>query len=153
MAAMSVDMQHYSCPTRLVDWTSSPYMGLYFAVNENFDNDGVLYVWDNRFYDRKMKDLHNDYSGISSQHILNFSAYDIVSPLLAIKKNKRLAKQQGLFTISNNLVKSHCDLITEIFAEGEVRGLYKLQIPQQLKFEFLARLRIMNITADSASQD
>lgn len=42
---MLIDMQHYSCPIRLLDWSRSPYVALYFTVNNNFHNDGALYVW------------------------------------------------------------------------------------------------------------
>lgn len=39
-------MQHYFVPTRLLDWSESPLIGLYFAVeNKKFDKfDGALWV-------------------------------------------------------------------------------------------------------------
>jgi hypothetical protein len=37
-------MQHYGAPTRMIDFTKSPYIGLYFAVDSNWDRDGALYI-------------------------------------------------------------------------------------------------------------
>lgn len=37
-------MQHYSCPTRLLDWTESPYIATFFAVESLFDKNGILYI-------------------------------------------------------------------------------------------------------------
>lgn len=38
-------MQHYSCPTRLLDWTNSPFIALYFAVESKFETDGALFTF------------------------------------------------------------------------------------------------------------
>lgn len=149
-AAIYIDMQHFSCPTRLLDWSESAYIALYFAVNEHLDKDGALYMWDGRYYEKKMKELYSDFLNIGGGQILNHKDYDIVSIIFAMKKNERLIKQQGAFSISNNPLKSHCDMICEINKDNPSKtGLYKIEIPKELKLEFLARLRNMNISAAS----
>lgn len=36
--------QHYSVPTRLLDWTTSPLVALYFTCINNFDKDGKIWI-------------------------------------------------------------------------------------------------------------
>lgn len=39
-------MQHYGLPTRLLDWSSSLLVALYFCCSENIDQDGSIFVFD-----------------------------------------------------------------------------------------------------------
>ena len=40
-----VYMQHYGCPTRLLDITSNPLVSLYFACSGNIEQDGSVYIF------------------------------------------------------------------------------------------------------------
>ena len=40
-----ITMQHFGLPTRLIDLTRNPLVGLYFACNENFKRDGALFMF------------------------------------------------------------------------------------------------------------
>lgn len=40
-----VFLQHYGCPTRLLDITTNPLVALYFACGENGTNDGVVHCF------------------------------------------------------------------------------------------------------------
>ncbi len=50
-------MQHYGCPTRLLDITSNPLVALYFACLNDNDADGVVYV-----FGVPDRDIHYEYS-------------------------------------------------------------------------------------------
>src|SRR4030042_2937922 len=42
--------QHYGVPTRLLDWSENPLVGLYFALDDNNynDEDGVIWVFEDK---------------------------------------------------------------------------------------------------------
>lgn len=39
-------MQHYGAPTRLLDWSQSPFVGAYFAYEQASDSDSAIYALD-----------------------------------------------------------------------------------------------------------
>lgn len=39
------EMQHYGIPTRLLDWTTNPFVGLYFALSGKLKDEGNPCVW------------------------------------------------------------------------------------------------------------
>ena len=46
--------RHYQLNTRLVDWTLSPYVALFFAAEKHPDEDGVIWCVDRK----KTRDLY-----------------------------------------------------------------------------------------------
>ena len=46
-------LQHYSAPTRLLDWSSSPYIAAYFSVCSHEDCDGEIWSFDYVSYERE----------------------------------------------------------------------------------------------------
>lgn len=102
-----IKMQHYGAPTRLLDLTGNPLVGLYFACSQKMESDGVVYVengplfsidspgiqaiermmynkqWFDEQYDEKLKDEH--------------TVAIIKSPI----NNQRLHNQDGYFALYN----------------------------------------------------
>jgi FRG domain len=46
-------MQHYGAPTRLLDWSQSPFVATYFAYEQSAENDSALYALDPYFCRRQ----------------------------------------------------------------------------------------------------
>ena len=42
-------MQRHGAPTRLIDWTTSPFVAIWFALDGHEDGDGDMALW---IYDR-----------------------------------------------------------------------------------------------------
>ncbi len=48
-------LRHYGVPTRLLDWSMSPYVAAYFAVSSDNAEDGEIWSFDRRLYEQKGK--------------------------------------------------------------------------------------------------
>ena len=132
-------MQHYSAPTRLLDWSESYLIALYFAVESHARNttDGRVWILRPRALNRKTCNIDT----VPMPLEFNFDSYllDTSPPNLrdisatapiAIKANRnnvRIIAQQGQFTIHgsdptalNNLT-NHTDYLDYIDIDGTAK--------------------------------
>lgn len=146
-------MQHYGCPTRLVDWSTSPYVALYFAVCNDFSKDGAVYLFNQTALNNANKDERFDNGDAI---FYNDDETDHVQTFMANFATRRLNSQQGIFSIGANIEKDHEELIYKsLINKNTEKGVFfaKLIIDKQVKLEFLAKLKTLNIRADQLYPD
>lgn len=148
-------MQHHNAPTRLLDWSASPYVAAYFAVVENWDSDGVIWCFDHQLLDHYMTERIGDlFTTAVPSNIDKLlekpDAKEMLFTLTRQTKNDRMVAQQGVSTLCTNVFADHAEVIATSFTGSEeAYRCLKLIIPSELKQSFLQQLRAMNITANS----
>lgn len=142
-------MQHHGAPTRLLDWTSSPYVAAYFAVLSEPDLPGAVWAIHAATVDKHSGDIPSD-EGTFQRIFLDVNTPPSVFVVLRITETARMAAQQTVFTVSPAVLADHGDLLGSLPQPPEKALFLKLIIPPELKTEFLRRLREqMNITAQT----
>lgn len=144
-------MQHYGVPTRLLDWTESPLVALYFAIEDlnakNAKKDGALWI----LFPLELN-MHSTKSQIyipsfEDEWLANYRVdqYDKgkdngILPLAAIatRNNPRIQAQLGVFTISHQK-KTPLEKV-----EGG-KHCIKLIIPASAKLRLKQELRVLGI--------
>ena len=139
-------MQHHGAPTRLLDWTKSPYVAAYFAVNQQLDSDGIIWVLSVKTLNEIMNNTDSDLA--ESQTIQRFTQPNVperiyeYSPMF---NTDRSIAQQSIFTVCENISSEHSSIIENKFISSTNCSYFRIRIDKKLKPNFRMSLNLMNV--------
>lgn len=155
-------MQHHGAPTRLMDWTSSPFIGLWFALDGHQDGSGDMALW---VYDRRNAALNHaraesklkateGHERLDERHLLNQFvrlAMDDGNPALIPAQPRQFSRavaQQSVLTISPSIS-------TARPAHWWIREKLatRLRLREEWKSEMVAACRSMGLTRPGLFRD
>lgn len=141
-------MQHYGVPTRLLDWTESPLIALYFAVMGEPRKSGAIWALDPVKLNQATKARPADYKFVPSFDDDRVRDYDTLSvetkpelgmepmAVMATRNNARIQAQLGVFTISHYAKKS----VSDIAGGTHLKGF---EVPSKRKKDVLSELELL----------
>lgn len=176
-------MQHHGAPTRLLDFSYSYYIALYFSIEQALRESSVYCLNKELIYRKGLNKEKNQYDGqlyeYGTQEYCNYVlSQQTLSPLVMLiapfHLHERLSRQQGLFAIpfegrrsfEYNLALTVDQFRKELPQYRKLDGyenrmdrlqeecaLLKVNIPREFHSEIRKELKWMNVTSETLFPD
>ena len=140
-------LRHHGVPTRLLDWSASPYVAAYFAVCDNDQEDGEIWSFSKSDYVkkggkqwRKWRETTTDGSGNGDKFSAGLTAFAIEQPradwIIAVfypEGFPRQNAQRGAYTMTARFDIDHAEALERLLIDPKC---YRRHIvPAKLKKE------------------
>jgi hypothetical protein len=134
--------QHFNGPTRLLDWSKSPYIATYFSISKDQGCDGELWTFQNTKYEEFGGKQWRKFEGVPLHSPINVRynyafSKNTPSPDFFICVHNyipfmRMIVQKGLFTMTASFGTDHANVLRLLFEEN--RNYYhRYIIPSNIK--------------------
>lgn len=160
-------MQHHGAPTRLLDFSKSPFIAAFFAFEQCLpQNENSIAIWAiniqhlkqrsatviQQYYPREMEDNNNVVSEKLFEKILQDNKYSFIFPVEPFRMNRRYSLQQSIFVSTAN---SYEPFMQQLHFIGEElsRTVIKIELPALLQKEVIRDLQRMNLNRASLFPD
>jgi len=172
-------MQHHGAPTRLLDFSYSYYVALFFSIEQALQDSAVFCLNKDLIYKEglkteKWRGLEDDYAYGTKEYCNYVLNEQILSPLVMLVEpynlHERLSRQQGLFAIpfegrqafeynlslTVNRYQKALPISNKIEEYNDLLSLlnqecvlFKVIIPKDFHNEIRKELKLMNITSET----
>lgn len=160
-------MQHHGAPTRLLDFTKSPYIAAYFAFEQNgVADEGLMSIWAVNIHflrSRSLEKLKEHYGpeleaskGVIDEALFQKIFYDnscsLIFPVEPFRMNRRYSLQQSIFVSTGNSYEPFMKQLA--FLDDDIeKSVIKIEMPAELQKPVLRDLQKMNINRASLFPD
>jgi hypothetical protein len=145
-------LRHYGVPTRLLDWSMSPWVAAYFAARHHDNEEGELWSFDEPLYEQKgakqWKECPvttTDGSGDGHKFRAQLTAFTIDQPYDWFICNfypqgfPRQRAQHGAYSMTARFARDHADSIANLL--GDESHYHRYVVRAELKPTLLRYLR------------